>query len=182
MSAADHSKLPKTPPRRTPERRIVPSRALLRHFRHHPLVWLTLCALLLVTVTSIVVYGVMEVAASKAVATDHRAQTTRALPADLFIQSVVKDDGSLGWHQLCPALQAEVPQNVLVQQANAQRDIAARQGLQLTADFVGAHPRLTGGEIRIYVITAHWPSGSAQQRIYSVMTQANGCIEDVKSS
>ncbi len=182
MSDAGYSKLPKTPARRTPARRVVPSRALLRHFRHHPLVWLTLCALLLVALTSVVVYGVMEVAASNAVATGHRAQTTRALPADRFIQSVVKDDGSLGWHQLCPALQAALPQNVLVQQANAQRDIAARQGLQLTADFVGARPRPTGGEIRIYVITAHWPSGSAQQRIYSVLTQANGCVEDVKSS
>jgi hypothetical protein len=138
--------------------------------------------LLLVVLTSVAVYSVMEAAASTTLATDHHTQRTRALPADLFIQSVVKDDGSLGWHQLCPALQAAVPQNVLVQQANSQRELAARQGLQLNAHYVGARPRPTGGEIRIYVITAHWQNGSVQQRTYSVLTQANGCVEDVKSS
>lgn len=102
-------------------------------------------------------------------------------PADLFMQSVVQGDGQLGWHQLCPGMQAEVPLDEMRSQADTQRAGEARQGLTLTLDYVGARPRPAGGEIRVYVVTAHQHSGPTQQRTYIVLTQASGCVEDVQN-
>ena len=102
-----------------------------------------------------------------------------ALPADLFIQSIVKDDGALGWQQLCPTVQAQVSRDMVAQQADEQRSLAAQGHLTLNSDFIGARPQPAGGELRVYVLTAHWPNGAAQQRTYSVLTQASGCVEDV---
>ena len=102
-------------------------------------------------------------------------------PADLFIQSIVRDDGTLGWEQLCPSAQMQLPQNVLVKQADTERRARARQGLTLTMDFIGARPRPGGGELRLYSVTGHWPNGTVDMRTYSVLTQASGCVEDVNA-
>lgn len=48
-------------------------------------------------------------------------QANTPAPADLFRQSVVKRDGTLGWHQLCPSLQAQLPLSMLASQVEAQR-------------------------------------------------------------
>jgi hypothetical protein len=42
-------------------------------------------------------------------------------PADLFIQSVVKRDAAMGWHQLCSSVQSQVPLSALVGQVEKQR-------------------------------------------------------------
>jgi hypothetical protein len=104
-----------------------------------------------------------------------------AEPADRFMQSVVTDDGALGWHQLCPSIQAQLPMDELVQQADAQRAAAQQQGVRLTVQFKGAHPRQGGGAQRVYVVTAHWPNGTTQTRTFTVMTQSSGCVEDVQN-
>jgi|SRR5215469_7753307 len=110
------------------------------------------------------------------------AKAASPAPADLFMQSVVKRDGNLGWHQLCPALQAQEPLPVLARQVEQQRLAESGEGLTLTVDYIGADPRPQGGQIRLYVVTAHRPHGWVQQRTYSVYTQASGCVENVTNS
>lgn len=102
-------------------------------------------------------------------------------PADLFMQSLVKDDGALGWHQLCPSIQAQLPESTLIKQADTERGTRAQQGITLTADFIGARPRPSGGQLRVYIVTAHWHNGTTNLRTFSVLTQPSGCVEDVAS-
>jgi hypothetical protein len=42
-------------------------------------------------------------------------------PADLFMQSVVKRDAAMGWHQLCSSVRSQVPLSALVGQVEKQR-------------------------------------------------------------
>jgi hypothetical protein len=98
------------------------------------------------------------------------------------MQSVVKSDGALGWHQLCSALQEQMPLDELVSQVDKQRIAESQQGLTLSADYIGAHAQSQGGQIRVYVVTARKPHGWVEQRTYVVYTQTNGCVEDVKIS
>jgi len=100
-------------------------------------------------------------------------------PADLFMQSVASADGGLGWSQLCPTLQSQLPRDVLEQHAMAQRALHAQQGVTLSIAHVGDRPRPTGGEIRFYVATAHGADGSTGQKAYVVSTQPSGCVESV---
>src|SRR6266852_8128864 len=138
------------------------------HVLRHPIVPL---GLVVVLATPPLILGTIWVIQSNAPA-----------PADLFMQSVVKRDGALGWHQLCPALQAQEPLSVLTGQVEEQRIAESGQGLTLTVDYVGANSRLHGGQIRLYVVTARRSHGWAEQRTYIVYTQASGCVEDVKNS
>ena len=108
-------------------------------------------------------------------------QANTPAPADLFMQSVVKRDGTLGWHQLCPALQAQMPLSTLTSQVEEQRIAESSESLTLTMDYVGAHPQTQGGQIRVYVVTARRPTGWVGQRTYIVYTQASGCVEDIKN-
>jgi hypothetical protein len=101
-------------------------------------------------------------------------------PADLFMQSVATEDGGLGWRQLCPTLQSQLPREVLEQQSSAQRTIQAEQGVKLSIEHVGDRPRPTGGELRFYVATAVAADGSAGQKTYVVKTQSSGCVESVE--
>jgi hypothetical protein len=142
-------------------------RSTISHVLHYPIVWL---GLLVVLATPTLIVGTTRV-----------LQHTTPAPADLFMQSVVQRDGSLGWHQLCPALQAQVPLAVLASQVQQQRRAEARQGLTLSLDYIGAHAQSQGGQIRLYVVTAHRPSGWVGQRTYIVYTQASGCVQDVKN-
>jgi hypothetical protein len=138
------------------------------HILGYPVAWLGL-VVVLATPTLIL-------------ATNWTVQANIPAPADLFMQSVVRRDGSLGWHQLCPALQAQEPLSVLAGQVEQQRIAESGQGLTLTVNYVGAHSRPQGGQIRLYVVTARRPHGWIEQRTYSVYTQATGCVEDVKNS
>jgi hypothetical protein len=142
-------------------------RSTILHVLRYPIVWL---GLLVVLATPTLIVGIT-----------HVLQHTTPAPADLFMQSVVQRDGGLGWHQLCPALQAQVPLAVLASQVQQQRSAEARQGLTLTLDYIGAHAQPQGGQIRLYVVTAHRPSGWVGQRTYIVYTQASGCVQDVKN-
>ena len=131
-----------------------------------PIVWLGLVGML---ATPTLIVG-----------TTHVLQHTTPAPADLFMQSVVQRDGGLGWHQLCPALQAQMPLALLASQVQQQRSAEAGQGLTFTLDYIGAHAQPQGGQIRLYVVTAHRPTGWTGQRTYVVYTQASGCVQDVK--
>ena len=137
------------------------------HVLRHPIVRL---GLVVVLATPTLILGTMWV-----------IQSNTPSPADLFMQSVVKRDGSLGWHQLCPSVQAQLPLATLTSQVEEQRISESRQGLKLTVDYVGSHPRPQGGEIRLYVVTAHRPHGWVGLRMYIVYTQASGCVEDVEN-
>jgi hypothetical protein len=141
--------------------------ALGRGLRRHPL--LVLNALLLVGLGAAGVWRGVEL--TRAVAT----------PADLFMRSVATEDADLGWRQLCPALQNELPRDVLEQHTLAQRTLQAQQGLTLSIEHVGDRPRPTGGEVRFYVATAHGADGSSGQKTYVIKTQASGCVESVDS-
>jgi hypothetical protein len=106
-------------------------------------------------------------------------RATAPAPADLFMQSIATEDGDLGWQQLCPALQNQLPRTVLEQQASAQRTFQLQQGVTLSIEHVGDRPRPSGGEIRFYVATAHRADGSTGQKTYVIQTQASGCVESV---
>jgi|GraSoi_2013_60cm_1033757.scaffolds.fasta_scaffold75809_1 hypothetical protein len=135
------------------------------------LVWLLVPLLLAGVVGSVVLFTRPQ--AQGAVPT--------TVPADRFIQSIVTDDGALGWHQLCPDIQARLSIDALVQQANAQRAAVAQQHVRLTMKFVGTQPQQGGGEQRVYLLTAYWPNGMSQQRTFTVLTQPSGCVEDVQN-
>jgi hypothetical protein len=106
--------------------------------------------------------------------------STPLQPADQFMHSIITEDGALGWHQLCPSLQAQLSMNALVQLAQAQRTALAQYGVRLTMKFVGTQPQRDGGVSHVYIVTAHWPSGTTQTRTYIVLTQRSGCVEDVQ--
>jgi hypothetical protein len=146
--------------------------------RRRPLPRLILIALVAALAVSLVAFE--RVAGSNS-ASRGIAYAAPMPPADLFMLSVIEDDGALGWHQLCHSTQAQVPENMLVQQASAEHTARAKQGLKLTLDFIGARPRPIGGELRVYIVTGHWPNGTTQMSTYSVLTQASGCVEDAKN-
>jgi hypothetical protein len=137
------------------------------HVLSYPIVWL---GLIVVLATPALVLG-----------TIWAFYTITPDPADVFMQSVAKRDGGLGWHQLCPALQAQVPLSELASQAEKQHIAESRQGMMFTVDFVGADARPQGGQIRVYALTMHQPHRPVEQRTYIVYTQASGCVEDVKN-
>src|SRR3954453_23666768 len=62
-------------------------------------------------------------------------------PADLFMQSIAAEDGALGWNQLCPALQVQLPREVLEQQTEKLRLNHLQTGVTLTIDHMGDWPR-----------------------------------------
>ncbi len=106
-------------------------------------------------------------------------ENVRSLPANLFMQSIVTGDGELGWRQLCPSIQKQVPLDELRSQATAQHRAEQAAGITLNVDFVGARPQPQGGEVRIYLVTAHRSDGQAEQRTFIVRTRENGCVEDL---
>ncbi|HLH63189.1 MAG TPA: hypothetical protein VKV20_16025 [Ktedonobacteraceae bacterium] len=114
-------------------------------------------------------------------ATHGTVQAHAPTPADQFMQSVVERDGALGWRQLCPTLQAQLPLSTLTGQVEQERRAEAGEHLTFTLDYIGARAQPQGGQIRLYIITAHRPNGWVAQRTYIVYTQASGCVEDVKS-
>jgi hypothetical protein len=141
--------------------------ALCRGLRRHPMLVLNAVLLLLVGTA-----GVRRAA--------DMARAAEPLPADVFIQSIVAQDGDLGWQQLCPDLQHELPRNVLHELTTTQRSIASQQGVSLSIEHVADRPRSGGGEIRFYVGTLHGPDGSTGQKTYVIMTQASGCVDAVQ--
>ncbi len=151
----------------SPERSQNRSRLTIMQMLRFPIVWLGL-VMAMATPTIIL-------------ATTWAVQAKTPVSADLFMQSVVKRDGTLGWHQLCPALQAQEPLTVLTSQVQQQRNAESRQGLTLTMDYIGAHARPQGGQIRTYVVTARLPDGWVAQRTYIVSTQTSGCVDDVNN-
>lgn len=114
-------------------------------------------------------------------APSQRAARVAPTPADLFMQSVVRRDGQLGWQQLCPDLQAQIPQVVLVRQADAQRASDLSQGVTLTMQVLGAYPLAQKGVLHLYLLTAHGPHHWEAQRAYLVRTRAGGCVADVQT-
>src|SRR5205807_4168233 len=134
----------------SPERSQNRSRLTIMQMLRFPIVWLGL---------------VMAIATPTIIlATTWAVQAKTPVSADLFMQSVVKRNGALGWHQLCPALQAQMPLSTLTSQVEEQRVAESEQGLTLTMDYVGAHPQTQGGQIRVYVVTARRPTGWVGQR------------------
>jgi hypothetical protein len=111
----------------------------------------------------------------------HQVVRAAPTPADLFMQSVVKRDGQLGWRQLCPDLQAQIPQIVLIRQADAQRASDLSQGVTLTMQTLGVYPLAQKGVLHLYLLTAHGPHHWEAQRAYLVRTRAGGCVADVQT-
>ena len=111
----------------------------------------------------------------------HAAQSASPARADLFMQSVATRDGALGWHQLCPALQARLPIDELKNQASEQKAADVQQGITLTTKYLGSQPQTRGGEMRFYLVTAKRSDGWQAQRIYIVQTQSSGCVNDVQN-
>jgi hypothetical protein len=140
--------------------------AVARGLKRHPL--LLLNTLLLVGVATALAWRGADA-----------GRATAPVPADLFMQSIATEDGDLGWQQLCPELQEQLPRDALEQQASTQRVFQLQQGVTLSIEHVGDRPRPSGGEIRFYVATAHRADGSTGQKTYVIQTRASGCVESV---
>ncbi len=100
--------------------------------------------------------------------------------AALFMQSVVTRDGALGWQQLCPDVQALLPQTVLVREANLQHAADLRQGVTLSMQPLATQSLEKGDKLYLYLVTAHKPDGWETQRVYIIRTRTSGCVKDVK--
>jgi hypothetical protein len=154
-----------------------------RVFRRSVLVWVIVVAILLVAAVPAVFYLFAHVGPGASATNSRSASTSNLLasPADRFMKSIVTGDGALGWHQLCPSIQAQLPLAAIEQQANTQRNTMAKQGVWLTATPVGTHTQQDGGVSHLYVVTAHWRSGATQSSTFTVSTQSSGCVEDVQN-
>lgn len=157
------------------------SRPTDRRYRRRILLWLCI-PLLFVVAGSAMLYAHTQgsAAAARTPAYGTHAPSAPMQPADWFIQSIVTGDGALGWHQLCPNIQAQLPEDVLVQQANTMHAAAARQGVWPTIEPMGTRTQSGGGVVHIYRVTAHWPNGATQQQTFSVLTGNSGCVADVQ--
>jgi hypothetical protein len=142
--------------------------------RRGVLVWVAIGLLLVVVAVPLAFYVVAHVASGQ-------SGSGASSPADRFMQSIVTGDGALGWHQLCPSVQAQLPLPALEQQATAQHKAMTQQGMWLTSTPVGTHPQQDGGISHVYVVTAHWHSGVTQSTTFTVSTQRSGCVEDVQN-
>ena len=142
------------------------SRAIARGLRHHPLLLLNTALLLLI--------GTAAWRGAQVV------RPTSESPADLFMQSIATEDGTLGWNQLCLSLQQQLPHETLEQLTATQRTIASGKGMSLSVEHVADRPRPRGGEIRIYIATVHTEDGAIEQKTYVVTTQASGCVESIQ--
>lgn len=107
-------------------------------------------------------------------------QKAAPTPADLFMQSVMTQDGGLGWNQLCPELQAQIPKIELIREANVQHASDLSQKVSLSMEPLGVHALAKTGALHLYLVTARKPDGWESQRIYAVMTRSAGCVEDVQ--
>jgi hypothetical protein len=154
-----------------------------RVFHRGALVWVLVALLLLAAAVPAAVYLFEHTAAGASTPASSSASSTSlsTSPAGRFILSVVTGDGALGWHQLCPSVQAQLPLDVLEQQADAERLDMAQQGMWLTAKPMGTLPQNDGGVAHMYIVTAHSHSGATQSRKFTVFTQRSGCVEDVQS-
>jgi hypothetical protein len=141
--------------------------ALQRGLWRHPL--------LLVNIALVLMVAAIGLSRGTGLATGNSST-----PADLFMQSIATEDGDLGWAQLCPEMQNQLPREVLEQQTRAQRTLQQQQSLTLTVEHVGDRARPTGGEIRIYVATVHDADGASGQKTYVIKTQPSGCVEAVE--
>jgi hypothetical protein len=121
-----------------------------------------------------------SVMTSSAMSHGIKAASAHSQPADLFMQSLVTENGDLGWHQLCPDIQARLPRDSLVQQADAMRTAAVQEGVRLSVEPVETMPQQGGWFVHVYRMTAHWTSGATRQWTYDVLTQPSGCVEDIQ--
>lgn len=110
----------------------------------------------------------------------HREPSRSPTHADLFMQSLVTQDGALGWNQLCPDVQARLPQIILIREANTQHAADLSQGVTLSMQSLATQSLKKGGQLSLYLVTAHKPDGWEAQRMYTVRTRSSGCVEDVK--
>jgi hypothetical protein len=148
----------------------------IKRLLHKPIVWLG------IVVLAVPLFFLGSNLLAKGSGTSGTHFGNVSAPADLFMESVVTRDVNLGWHQLCPALQAQVPLGALSNQIRQQRITEVKEGLTMTLDYVGAHARPQGGQIRVYVVVAHRPNGWVAQRTYIISTQAGGCVDNITTS
>ena len=105
------------------------------------------------------------------------AHVTAPAAADVFMQAIITHNGQLAWQQLCPILQQKLSTTDLANLVNVYG--GPDQGMQLSVDFVGAHPWANGGEVRVYVVTARGPPGTDFRSFYALRTQASGCVDGI---
>jgi hypothetical protein len=153
--------------------------------RHRMLIW-AVAAPLVMAAVPLVIFATAERINTVSQRPSHMTSDTgpgmSSQPADQFMQSVVTQDGALGWRQLCPSLQTLLRLDTMVQQTNVQRADLAQQSVRLTVAPVGARLQKDGGIMHVYMVTAQWPSGATQTNTYNVLTQPSGCVEDVQHS
>jgi hypothetical protein len=107
------------------------------------------------------------------------ADVGEASSTDVFMVAIVAQNGQLAWQQLCPSLQEVLPAATLAHLVAAQGAAYANQNAQLGVDYIGAHAWANGGEIHIYVVTAHWSSGTEGHALFVLRTQVSGCIDGI---
>jgi hypothetical protein len=101
--------------------------------------------------------------------------------ADLFMRSVEVRDGALGWRQLCPDVQSQIPESAVMSAASAQKAAEAGQVRSLRSELLGMRKLDSGEQLRLYLLTAHLVGGAEARRVYVLQTSADGCVRDVQT-
>jgi hypothetical protein len=101
--------------------------------------------------------------------------------ADLFMRSVEVRDGALGWHQLCPDLQSQIPESAVMSAASTQKAAEAGQVKSLRSEPLGTRNLKSGEQIRLYLLTAELAGGAQAMRLYVLHTRAGGCVHAVQT-
>jgi hypothetical protein len=97
------------------------------------------------------------------------------------MRSVEVRDGALGWRQLCPDLQNQIPETAVKSAANAQKAAEVGRVRSLRSDPVGMRKLRSGDQLRLYLLTADMVGGAQASRLYVLHTRADGCVHDVQS-
>lgn len=92
---------------------------------------------------------------------------------------MVRLDGALGWNQLCPEVQALLPQIVLIREANEQHTIVLRQCVTMSVRPLATQGRAKEGKLYLCLVTVHTSIGWQAQRVYLVRSRRSGCVKDV---
>lgn len=116
-----------------------------------------------------------------------KAQRSATLPADVFMQAIIAHDGQRAWQQFCPPTQgklspaalATLADSQVVSQPDPQATSSTHQAAHLGVDYIGAHKWAAGGQVRVYVVTAHWASGADAGTLFIIRTQVSGCVDGI---
>lgn len=126
---------------------------IVHTFRRHTPAWLLLPVLVAFLVTA----AIFAYAADAPQPPERIAHAADVQPADPFIRSIVKDEGSFSLQKLYRSVHAQMPRYAVMQPARASRTPRTKHGLALTAAYVRAKSPADASQSRVDVATVDRP-------------------------